>query len=293
MGLNFHDIQESEEFGVTNFFTADLELWAEVFGFEYDGEFKPKNPVSSLPKAQEGVYRTATVEKLNQPKQSVYKGIGPDNKYMFEFLDPLFDNTIKAKHYDGPGFKNGHIKIYPPFIYSTLKKPNNLSDAIFETALNELDAIITRQDMNFTFENQYLGNSYKYKCPFYLSFLKTQVIIMLVNGSTVANFAQNAENISVEDFGVYCPYYEMAGHYHPAIRLDLEAIRTYAEKEKQDLKHLYKQILLKLLAYAYQDPTNGVEADGTFEKLIKPKMLGFSFSYNEKEADELVKKYLS
>ena len=291
--MNFNDVQESEEFGVTNFFTTDLEQWAEVFGFEYNDDCTPKNPEPKISQVQESVYRTETVEKLNQPKPNVYKGI-KNGKCIFEFLEPLFANTIKAKRYKKFGLYKGQINIYPPYIYSTFKViTSNYSDAIFTTAVNELDAIITRQDMNFNDENKHRGNSYKYECPFYLSFLKTQVLFMPVNGLTVRNAAQNAENKSVEDFGVYCPYYEIAGHYHPAILLDLNAIRAYAEKEAHDIKGLYMQILLKLLAFAYQDPTNSVDEEGSFEKLFKPKNAGFSFSYNEEEAAEFVKKYLS
>ena len=85
----------------------------------------------------------------------------------------------------------------------------------------------------------------------------------------------------------------MAGHYHPAILLDLSAIRAYAAKEQQDVKDLYIQILLKLLAYAYQDPTNRVDENGVFEKLNMSKKSECSFAYNEEEATEFVNTYLS
>lgn len=292
--FDFNNIQDDQTFGVANFIAEDLEPWAEVFGFEFDEDFKPKTPKSRIPQAQEDVFRTAAVEKLSQPKQSVYKGI-EDGKFLFEFLEPLFTDTIKAKRFPKLKLRNGQINHFPPYIYATLKViPSKQSDEVFMAAVNELDAIITRQDMNFKDENKLQGNSYKYDCPFYLSFLKTQVIILLVDVATVRNAAQNAENKSVEDFGVYCPYHEiMAGHYHPAILLDLSAIRAYAAKAQQDLKDLYIQILLKLLAYAYLDPTNRVDENGVFEKLNKSKKSECSFAYNEEEATEFVNTYLS
>lgn len=290
--FDFDNIQDDQTFGVANFIAEDLKPWAKVFGFVYNDDFTPKTPEPVIPQAQEGVYRTANVEKYIQPKPNVYKGI-ENGKCVFEFVEPLFANCIKAKRYTGPGLHNGQITIYPPYIYSTLKViPDHQSDEVFAAAVNKLDAIITRQDMNFTDDNKHLGNSYKFDCPFYLSFLKTQVIIMPVNDSTVRNAAQNAENKSVEDFGVYCPYYEIAGFYHPAILLNLDAIRAYAAKEQLDIKDLYIQSLLTLLAYAYQDPTNSVAEDGSFEKLNKPTNAEFSLAYNEEDAAEFVKTYL-
>lgn len=294
MSFNFEDVQEDQSFGASVAYKAYIEPWAKVFGFEYDDDFEPKEPEPSIPQSQEGVYRTATTEKFTQPKPNVYKGIGTDGRFIFEFTEPLFANTIHARLYKGFGLNYGQINIYPPYIYATLKVIlGNESDAVLMKAVSDLDTIITRQDMNFTDENKHLGYSYKYDCPFYLSFLKTQVIILLVNSSIVINASQKAENKSEADFGAYCPYYEIAGFYHPAILLDLNAIRRYAAKEKQNVKGLYMQILLKLLAYAYQDPTNSVDEAGTFEKMTKPKKSEFSFAYNEEEAAELAKNYLS
>jgi len=293
MSLNFREVKEPEEFGVTDFIKAHIKPWAKLFGFEYDDDdLTPKNPEPILPQKQEGVCRTPTTEKMSQPKPSVYKG-WENGKFVFEFSEPLFKNAINAKRLKDTKLLYGQINIYPLYIYSPLKViPGNQSDDVFAYAANELDAVITMKDMDFTDNNHPLGYSYKYYCPFYLSFLKTQVIIMLVDRSFVVNASQKAENKPVEDFGVYCPYYEMAGYFHPAIKLDLDAIRTYAEKEQKDLKSLYMHILLELLAYAYQDPTNRVDEKGAFEKLYKPKEKDFSFSYNEEEAAAFVKKYL-
>lgn len=163
--FDFDNIQDDQTFGVANFIAEDLKPWAEVFGFEFDEDFKPKTPEPSIPKAREDVFRTAAVEKLSQPKQSVYKGIGANNKFLFEFSDPLFANTIKAKRFPKLKLRNGQINHYPPYIYATLKViPSKQSDEVFMAAVNELDAIITRQDMNFKDENKLQGNSYKYDC---------------------------------------------------------------------------------------------------------------------------------
>ena len=114
-------------------------------------------------------------------------------------------------------------------------------------------------------------------------------MVMPLNAAFIKNAQLKEGAISIDDLGVYCPCYDFAGCIRPAVLLDSNAIRAYAKNEQKDLKEVYMRTLLKLFAYAYQDPTNTIDETGAFVK----KDWNPSFSYDEQEANEFVKKYLS
>ena len=159
-------------------------------------------------------------------------------------------------------------------------------------AIHELDTLITIGDMNFDKTNDYRGNSYKYGCPFFLSYLKTQVIILLADKAIIDQKKKQTGAISMGEFGLYDPYYNVAGWTHPAIFLDVKGMRAYAQKEQTDPIALYQRTLLTLLAYAYQDPTNKINDEGIFTKLSMPKKEQKAIQYDEQAAQDLVDSYL-
>ena len=286
--VDFNNIQTKATNIAQEMLDDFVKPWADIFGFEYDkSNFEPIEPKSCLPESKEGVYRTETDKIYSKPKPNPYKGM-KDEKIVLEFADPIWPNAIKAKLFNSSKLSLGQINRYPPYIYSTLKVVYTCkSDDSFTEALTELDAIITRQDMNFINEKLFPDNI---TCPFYLSFLKTRVIILVLEDISLVNItAQKPQNRTVKDLGLYCPYYDRNFYdHHPTIMLFSNAIRAYAKNEQKDLKEVYMRTLLKLFAYAYQDPTNTIDETGAFVK----KEWNPSFSYDEQEANEFVKKYL-
>lgn len=284
--VDFNAIEVQEKnFGMMVLETP-LEEWKSVFGFEYDEDLKPIEPKSCLPEPKEGVYRTEFDKIYSKPKPNPYKGLNEkDKKYVFEFTEPIWPNDHAHICHN---FSFGQVRIdkYPPYIYSTFKISPAVYDQDWVNAINELEAIVTMGDMNGVYKKEGAGNIND--GLFYLSFLKSQVMVMPLNAAFIKNAQLKEGAISIDDHGVYCPCYDFAGCIRPAVLLDLNAIRAYAKNEQKDLKEMYKRTLLKLFAYAYQDPTNTIDETGAFVK----KDWNPSFSYDEQEANEFVKKYL-
>lgn len=270
-----------------------LQAWADVFHFEYDAEFNPVAPKPKLPKPAEGVYRPESTIKFLQPQTNPYRGM-KDGCFQFYFEGPILSSCIKAQIHEPMWLILGEILQYPTYIYAPIKiVANPQADEVFMHAIHELDTLITMGDMNFTEANDYRGNSYQYGCPFFLSFLKTQVIVILANDTAISNCMDKGSVIAVDDFGVYDPFCKVAGWPHPAIFLNLKAMRTHAQKEQKDLVELYQRTLLTLLAYAYQDPTNKIDEKGTFCKMSMGKLEQENIPYDEQAAEEFVNSYLS
>lgn len=294
MSVNFGAIQTKSSFTIETILEATLKPWSEVFEFEYDKEtLEPVNKVSKLSEPAEGVYRPESTRKTLTPKANPYKG-HENNKYRFKFEDPIFSNIIHAKRYSGLRWSNGKIDKYPLYIYSQLKVIMDCqADDDFAQAMQELETLITMGDMHFTECNDYRGNSYKYDCPFFLSFLKTQLIILLVNDTSIRLWRNKEGAKHVDNFGVYDPYYKVASSTHPAIYLDVEAMRAHAQKEQKNPIELYQRVLLTLLAYAYQDPTNEIDEKGTFTKMSMDRSDRINIHYDEQAAEAFVDSYLN
>ena len=308
LGFNIDDLSEdlsSSDFGIqktgSNVGTITQEQmcheewikkWAEVFHFEYDAEFNPVAPQPKLPKAAKGVYRPESIVKFLQPQPNPYRGM-KDGRFQFYFEGPILSSCIKAQIHEPMRLISGEILQYPTYIYTPLKiVANPQADEVFMHAIHELDTLITMGDMNFTEANDYRGNSYQYGCPFFLSFLKTQVIIILANDTAISNCMDKESVIPVDNFGVYDPYCKVAGWPHPAIFLNLKAMRARAKKQK-DLVELYQRTLLTLLTYAYQDPNNKVDEKGTFTKMSMGKLAQKNIPYDKDAAEKFVNSYLN
>ena len=268
--MNFNEIKNDETDFSEKALLKELTPWSEVFEF----------PLKIEPTAE---------EMQEQP----YKGI-VDNEFLFEFSGPLWRLRRQVTPHENLSLRQGYIKKYPSYIYSRLKfEDSKLTDAEIHQAIDELEAIITKGDMDFYDGNQYRGYGYKYNIPFYLSFLKSQVYIYFVDDNTITN-ATNLEGAKpFERFGVYCPYYKIVDKYYPVILLSLRAMRYQSKQTKIEIGFLFQHVLLRLFAYAFQDPTNKVDDEGIFEKTTYnlPTNEITLITYNEQEAEEFVHHY--
>ena len=270
--MDFNAIKDSESDFVSDVFENILEPWSKVFEF----------PLKVRP----------TVEAMNEQP---YKG-KVDDAFQFKFSGPLWRIKRQVTPHKGIHLRQGKIITYPDFIYSRLRfEEMKRPDAKLMQALEELDTIITKGDMNFIETNQYRGNSYKYDTPFYLSFLKAMVGIYFVDDATIISATKLEGAIAVQRFGVYYPYYKIVEKYRPAILLNLKAFAFQAKMNKLDVCDLYKRVLLELFAYAFQDPTNKVDDNGCFQKptYFLPTKEAEAIQYDRQAAEEFVNSYLN
>ena len=269
--VDFNNVLTDDYDYVTNVFENKLEPWSKVFEF----------PLKVEP----------TVEEM---KGQPYKGLEGKN-LLFEFSGSLWRLRRQVTTHKNLKFTQGNIKVYPNYIYSQLKYDSKLTDKIILQALDELDAIITKGDMNFVEANNYRGNSYKFDTPFYLSFLKSQVFIYFVDDTTIASATTLDGAIAVQRFGVYCPYYKIVDQYYPVILLSLKALKYQAKMNKLNISDLFQHILLELFAYAFQDPTNKIDEEGIFVKPTYdiPSKEIKSITYDRQAAEEFVNSYLN
>ena len=272
--VDFDLINIEQESFTENAELQELKPWSDVFGF----------PLKLEPTEK---------EMETQP----YKGTTKD-KYQFEFKfsGHIWRIERQVTPHKDIHLRQGKIITYPDFIYSRLRfEEMKRPDVKLLQALEELDTIITKGDMNFIEDNQYRGNSYKYDTPFYLSFLKAMVGIYFVDDATIISATKLEGAIAVQRFGVYCPYYKIVEKYRPAILLNLKAFAFQAKMNKLDVCDLYKRVLLELFAYAFQDPTNAVDSDGYFPKptYFLPTKEADAIQYDRQAAEEFVNSYLS
>lgn len=289
--MNFNAIHCEGTINKELFLNHLIKPWSDLFGFEYDAStLEPIQKKSELSEQPDGVYRPELTMKLLSPKEIPYKGL-VDNRLLFRFSGPILTTQSKAVRYANLHLSGGKIEVYPTYIYSALKIiRDKKTDDTFLQAMHELDSIITIGDMNF--EKDGRGNSYKYDCPFYLSFLKTQVLIYPVGKNVISTMRQDKGAIAVKNFGIYCPYYSTFTGYHPAVFLDIEALRQDAQDEQEDvIRHIEREVL-RLLAYAYQDPTNCVDENGIFVKLHSKQDTIQIYSYSADEAEEFMNRYI-
>lgn len=293
--MDFNAIKNNEQTFDKKLYNKYLEPWSKVFGFEFDEKCNPVTPQPKLSEPKEGVYRPQSTIELLQPHANPYQGLDKEGKFQFYFDGPILNSCPKAQKVPRKTqFLSGDILHHPSYIYAPLKIATNpYTDEVFMRAMNELDMLITIGDMHFTDANNHRGNSCQYGCPFYLSFLKTQVVILLVNSTSIRLWKNKESSISVGNFGVYDPYYKVASWTHPAIYLDVEAMRAHALKEQKDPVELYQRTLLTLLAYAYQDPTNEIDEKGTFTKMSMDRSDRINIHYDKQAAEAFVNSYFS
>lgn len=189
--------------------------------------------------------------------QQELKEIMRDEKLSFLDFDPqkpLFRDPIPHRIDCEPYFMRlMEVKTFPLYIYSPLRvlNPYYYTEPDFLLMLDELDKIITKGDLTFTEEFPFGFSSWG-NIPFYLSYLKYQTLIMLVDGYEIDEY-QGRKAVNKDKLGCFCSSFEINQNYLRVIMLCPENIETYAQKNKMPVMEVYKYTILELFAYEFMD----------------------------------------